>query len=143
MEAAQQHLEQYVEVEIGSEKYALPINDIHEIIKMQEITDLPTHRAYLKGVINLRGRIVPVISLRSRFGMEEAAYTKWTSIVVVNYMNENIGIIVDRVNRVTTFLDIQDPPDQIDSEHGYFFSGIGRTEDYLVSILKLDRVLEE
>lgn len=141
MEATQ--LDQYIEVRIETERYALKIDEIHEIIKMQDITAIPNSKDYVKGVINLRGNIVPIISLRNRFGLAEESYTKATRIVVVNDSDEMVGIVVDQVNQVTTFADIQPPPERIDSVQGSYFSGIGRTETGLVSILKLDQVLHD
>ncbi|WP_311764998.1 chemotaxis protein CheW [Paenibacillus agricola] len=79
MEAKQ---DQYIEVGIGKEKYALRIDNIHEIIKMLDITEIPNSKSYVKGVINLRGKIVPIISLRNRFGLVEESNTKSTRIVV-------------------------------------------------------------
>lgn len=141
METTEQ--DQYIEVGIGKEHYALKIDDIHEIIKMQDITEIPGSKAYVKGVINLRGKIVPIISLRSQFGLPEAEYTKATRIVVVNHAEEMVGIVVDRVNQVTTFSDIQPPPEKVGSVYGSHFTGIGRTEAGLVSILKLEQVLHD
>jgi purine-binding chemotaxis protein CheW len=135
--------DQYIEVGTGKERYALRIDDIHEIIKMQDITEIPNSKSYVKGVINLRGKIVPIISLRNRFGLVEESYTKSTRIVVVNHADEMVGIVVDRVNQVTTFSDIQRPPEQIGSVHGSYFTGIGSTETGLVSVLKLEQVLHE
>ncbi|NRF96071.1 purine-binding chemotaxis protein CheW [Paenibacillus frigoriresistens] len=135
--------DQYIEVGIGKERYALRINDIHEIIKMQDITEIPNSKPYVKGVINLRGKIVPIISLRNRFDLPEEAYTKSTRIVVVNQADEMVGIVVDRVNQVTSFSDIQPPPERIGSVNGSYFTGIGRTDNGLVSLLKLDQVLHE
>jgi len=141
METAQH--EQYIEVGAGNEKYALRIYDIHEIIKLQDITEIPNSKPYVKGVINLRGKIVPIISLRNRFGLSEEPPTKSTRIIVVIQTDEMIGIVVDRVNRVTTFKDIQPPPARIGSVQGSYFTGIGSTESGLVSILKLEQVLHE
>lgn len=133
--------EQYIEVGIGKERYAFRIHEIHEIIKMQHITEIPNSLSYLNGVINLRGHIVPIISLRKRFGSPEEAHTKATRIVVVNHADEMVGIVVDQVNQVTTFADIQPPPDRIGSVKGSFFEGIGCTETGLVSILRLEEIL--
>jgi len=132
---------QYIEVGVANEWYAIKIYDIHEIIKMQDITEIPNTETHVKGVINLRGKIVPIISLRGRFGLEEEPYTKSTRIVVVNY-KEVVGIVVDRVNRVTMFDDIQPPPERIGGVDGEFFSGIGQTDQGLVSLLKLDHLLQ-
>jgi purine-binding chemotaxis protein CheW len=141
MEASQQ--DQYIEVGIGEERYALRIYEIHEIIKMQNITEIPNSKPYVKGVINLRGKIVPIISLRNRFGLPEESYTKSTRIVVVNHADEMVGIVVSKVNQVTTLSDIQPPPERIGGLAGSYFSGIGHTETGLVSVLKLDQVLHE
>ncbi len=141
MEIEQNH--QYIDVGIGQERYALRIQDIHEIIKLQDITELPNSKQYMKGVINLRGKLVPIISLRMRFGMAEIDYTKSTRIVVVNHSDEMIGIIVDRVNQVATLSEIQPPPERIGNIQSSFFTGIGNTNTGLVSVLKLDQVLQE
>lgn len=133
--------EQYVEFGIADEQYAIRIQDIHEIIKMQEITQIPNVRAFVKGVINLRGRIVPVISLRNLFDMAEAPSTKATRIIVVNHLEDTVGIIVDRVSKVTTFTDIQPPPDRFGGMESNYFIGVGITDGGLVGILRLDEVL--
>lgn len=134
--------EQYIQFCVDEENYAIPISEIHEIIKMQEITEIPNSFSYVQGVINLRGRIVPVISLRSLFMLEPDEYGKATRIVVVNHQQEAVGIIVDKVSKVTTFSDIQPPPDRIANINGSYFTGIGLAADEgLVGILKLDEVL--
>lgn len=134
-------MEQYVEFGIAEEQYAIRIHDIHEIIKMQEITMIPHVRPYVKGVINLRGKVVPVLSLRSLFGMEEKPFVQSTRIVVVNHREDTVGIIVDKVNKVATYPDIQLPPERVGGIDGNFFVGIGLTDSGLVGILKLDEVL--
>jgi purine-binding chemotaxis protein CheW len=136
--------EQYVEFGIESERYAIRIQDIHEIIKMQDVTQIPNVRAYVKGVINLRGNIVPVISLRHLFGIPDKEHTKATRIIVVRHQNDTVGIIVDSVNKVTTFPDIQPPPDRVGGIDGNYFVGIGLSENNgLVGILELNEVLLE
>jgi purine-binding chemotaxis protein CheW len=133
--------EQYVELGIGNETYAIRIQDIHEIIKMQNVTQIPNALGYLKGVINLRGKIIPVISLRNLFGLMEEDNTKFTRIVVVNHAEDTVGVIVDRVNKVTNLSDIQPPPDRVGGISGNYFAGIGITNHGLVGILKLEEVL--
>ncbi|UUZ83576.1 chemotaxis protein CheW [Paenibacillus sp. P26] len=103
--------EQYVEFGMGEEQYAIRIQDIHEIIRMQEITQIPSVRSYVKGIISLRGKIVPVISLRSVFRQEEKAYSKSTRIILVHHGEDPVGIIVDRVHKVIAFSNIQPPPE--------------------------------
>ncbi|MCL6456942.1 MAG: chemotaxis protein CheW [Gorillibacterium sp.] len=134
-------MSQYVEFEVSGEKYAIPISEIHEIIRMQDITDIPNCRHYVQGVINLRGKVVAVISLPKLFSLAETAADKFTRIVVVSHQEESVGIVVDKVNKVTTFSDIQPPPDRIVGVNGAYFTGIGMTSAGLVGILKLEEVL--
>lgn len=133
--------DQYVEFSIGKESYAISISDIHEIIRMLDITEIPNSQAYVRGVINLRGKIVPVISLRILFDMPADGLSKATRIIVVNHREDSVGIIVDRVDKVTTFGDIQPPPERIGDINGTYFTGIGIGANQLVGILKLDEVL--
>lgn len=132
---------QYVQFTLGKEHYAIQISDVHEIIKMQEISGIPNVRAYVEGVINLRGNIIPVISLRKLLDMAEEEYTKLTRIIVVNHRDETIGIIVDLIDKVTTFTDIQPPPTRFAGINGVNFSGIGIDEGTIVGILDLNHVL--
>lgn len=133
--------EQYIEMSIGKESYAVRIEEIHEIIKIQPITEIPHCQSYVKGVINLRGKVIPVLSLRSLFGLPDESYTKSTRIVVVRHKQESVGIVVDQVTKVTTYSNIQSPPEQVGSVSGAYFSGIGIEGSRLVGLLKLDEVL--
>ena len=133
--------EQYIEFAIEEEQYAIHIQDIHEIIKVQDITQIPSVTSYVEGVINLRGKIVPVISLRKFFGLEDKEYSRTTRIIVVHHQEDTVGIIVDLVNKVTTFSDIQVPPERIGGIDGAYFVGIGVTNIGLVAILKLNEIL--
>jgi len=133
--------QQYVIVELGAEKHAMAISDIHEIIKMQKITEVPDDRPFLKGVTNLRGKIMPVISLRNRFGLEEAEAERKTRIVVVRHGEEMVGIIVDGVSQVTRFSEIQPSSDIVSGLDGQFFAGIGRTEEGFIGILHIEHIL--
>jgi purine-binding chemotaxis protein CheW len=134
-------LEQYVEFGIEDQRYALGIQDIHEIIKIQDITQIPSVMPYVKGVINLRGKIVPVISLRNLFNLPEKEYCKLTRIVVTRHQGDTVGIIVDSVNKVSTFSEIQPPRERVGGVDGNLFVGIGLTQRGMVGILELDQVL--
>jgi purine-binding chemotaxis protein CheW len=133
--------DQYVEFGIELERYAIRIEEIHEIIKMPEISEILNVLSYVKGVINLRGKIIPVISLRNLFNFEENGDSNSTRIMVVNHREETVGVIVDRVNKVATFSDIQPPPEYVGGIDRNLFAGIGLTGDGLVGILKLDEIL--
>lgn len=141
MRITAQDQNQYVEFVVYKERYAIKIYDIQEIIKMQAITEVPNTQSYVNGVINLRGKVVPVLSLRSLFGLAEDEYTKSTRIVVIKHKEDTVGIIVDRVNKVAIFTDIQPPSERIGGIQGNYFVGIGLVENGLVGILKLDEIL--
>ncbi|GAA0134408.1 chemotaxis protein CheW [Paenibacillus sp. YSY-4.3] len=130
---------QYIELVSGHERYGLKLECIHEIITMREITEIPLARVHVKGVINLRSRIVPVISLRARLRLREVSYMRASRIVVVNAGEEIVGIIVDRVNRVVTLQHIQPPSERLGKE---FFLGADTTEDGLIHILNLEQLLQ-
>jgi purine-binding chemotaxis protein CheW len=133
--------EQYIEFRIGEENYAIRIEHIHEIIRLQTITPLPHSKPYVKGVINLRGHVVPVISLRRLFGMADDTDTKSTRIVVIKHLEQSVGVRVDLVNKVTLYPVVQPPPERIGDLSGAFFTGIGVREGELVGLLNLDEVL--
>ncbi len=134
---------QYVVYELSNERYALKISDVYEIIKVQKITAVYNSKKYLEGVINLRGKIVPVVNLHKRFALADYTLTKSTRIVVVESRDEMVGIVVDKVNQVVRFNDIQPPPDMVAGIDGNYFEGIGLAEDGVVSLLKIEKVLHE
>ncbi|WP_159882167.1 chemotaxis protein CheW [Paenibacillus puerhi] len=133
---------QFIEVGIGDERYAIPIAEVHEIIKTPGLTSIPGAREQLKGVLQVRGQLIPVLCLRARFGYPETAYTKATRIVIVHYDGGRTGIIVDCVHRVTSYGRIQAPPPQLGEADEAFFTGIGQRGEELVCLLKLDSVLQ-
>lgn len=135
--------EQYVQFSIHEENYSIRISGIHEIIRMQTITFIPNSPGYLKGVINLRGAIIPVISLRSLFLMEEVELTRASRIIVVNYRDKPMGIVVDKVDKVVIFSKIQEASSQYGSGNMACISGIGIAAGELVGIIDLDEMLLE
>lgn len=134
-------LSQFIEFELEQERYAFYIEDVQEIIKIQEIKQFPHTLPYVKGVINLRGQIVPVISLRKLFHYQEIETTKETRIIFVNHNNSIIGVIVDAVQRVASFSTIQLPPEKVGHMKGSTFVGIGVAEDGLVAIIKIGQLI--
>lgn len=133
--------DQYIVIELGTEEYALKISEVYEIIKMQKITAIPNSRAFLEGVTNIRGKIVPIISLRKRFQLGETSVIHKARIVVVNHNEEMIGIVVDGVNQVIKFSDIQPSTEIVSGVDGSYFQGIGQSEEGLIGILNLEHVL--
>ena len=130
--------EQHIGVQVNNENYAIPILDVHEIIRMLDITYVPDTRTSVLGVINLRGKTIPVMSLSERLGFSAEEYTPHTRIVVVACDEGEIGVIVDSVNEVLSFNDIQPSP-----ENGKvaYLLGIGVKGNVLMSILDLKQLV--
>lgn len=135
----------YLTFMLKNEYYGMPIRPIQDIIEMQEYTTVPQTADYVKGVINLRGTVIPVIDLRQKFGMEQREYDKKTCIIVVNLDEIQTGLIVDRVQEVQEFPDEEiDPTPGMSSEiQVKFIAGIGKKEDQVYILLNLQRILEE
>ena len=134
---------QFLTFALGQEEYGVEILKIQEIKGFSAITPLPNAPAYVRGVLNLRGTIVPIIDLRKKFGMREEAYTKVTVIVVVQVQGKIMGFIVDAVSDVLTVTggDIQPTPDlhgQVDTS---FLNGLAKAGEKLVILLDIDKVL--
>jgi len=134
---------QFLTFALGQEEYGVEILKIQEIKGFSAITPLPNAPAYVRGVLNLRGTIVPIIDLRKKFGMPEEAYTKFTVIVVVQVQGKIMGFIVDAVSDVLTVTgsDIQPTPDlhgQVDTS---FLNGLAKAGEKLVILLDIDKVL--
>jgi len=134
---------QLVVFELGDESYGVDISRVQDINRMQEITEIPHAPESVVGVINLRGRVIPVIDLRKRFGLPDAVHTKDTRIVVVHLDGNLIGVIVDAVSQVLRIpADIVEQPSPVlagvDSR---YLRGIAKLADRLVILLDLDFVL--
>lgn len=132
---------------LGSEIYGLPIKKAKEIIGMMEITHIPKTQEYIKGVINLRGKIIPIIDLRLRFGMEEKAYNDRTCIIVIEVnAAENhrlAGLVVDTVAEVVNIQkgELESPPEYDAQKEGNFLGALGKMKEKVVMILDIERIL--
>jgi purine-binding chemotaxis protein CheW len=131
----------------ANEEYGLEILKVQEIIRVQTITRVPRTPAYVRGVINLRGKVIPVVDLRLKFGQEQAADTERTCIIVVQIRHGEalvvMGIIIDEVKEVLDIVadNIEDAPDfgaQIDTE---FIMGMGKIGQSVKILLDIDKVL--
>jgi purine-binding chemotaxis protein CheW len=138
----------YLTFTLDKEEYGIGILKIKEIIGMMPITPVPQTSEYVKGVINLRGKVIPIIDLRLRFGMDKAGYTERTCIVVVEAEADSgmtlIGIVVDSVSEVLNIRAelIEDPPTLgSDLSTGYIL-GMAKTEGSLKILLEIDKVLQ-
>lgn len=131
---------------LASEGYGISILKVKEIIGMMEITPVPRTPDFIKGVINLRGKIIPVMDLRTKFGMMEQEYDERTCIIVVevsmNGVQKLIGVVVDTVSEVVTISDeqIEPPPEYGASVEHNSILGIGKIKERVVIILDIDEV---
>ena len=144
--AAQSTTQQFLTFALGQEEYGVEILKIQEIKGFSAVTPLPNAPAYVKGVLNLRGTIVPIVDLRQKFGMPEEAYTKFTVIVVVQVQGKTLGFVVDAVSDVLTVTGdaIQPTPDLHGQLDTTFLTGLAPTGDQgekLVILLDIDKVL--
>ncbi|WP_439695768.1 chemotaxis protein CheW [Mucilaginibacter sp. AW1-7] len=136
----------YLTFKLQNELFAINVGDVLEILEMSPITKVPKSPAFMKGVINLRGNILPVMDARNKFAMPDAQFTIDTCIVVLNIDSGKepllVGAIVDSVQKV---IDIPDEDIQVSASMGAmyredFITGIGKVEDNFVMILNIDKV---
>jgi len=129
---------------LSDEQYALDILEIKEIVRLHAITPVPRSPSWLKGIVTLRGIIVPIFDLRSRLGLAEIEYGPETRIVVVYRGEEFAGLIVDRITQVMRLpLEaIEPPPQTIGQVEAEYLRGVARFRDQLVILLNLPRVIE-
>lgn len=137
----------YLTFELGEETYGVGILKVQEIIKMQEITKVPRTPEYVQGVINLRGKVMPVVSLRCLFGMEEAETSRNTCIIVMQVQHGEtsviLGVIADKVSEVLEIgeEEIEPAPSfgtQVDT---HFILGMAKTKDAVKILLDMDKVV--
>ena len=137
---------QYIVVRIGNEQYGINIKHIDYIVRNQKITRVPKTQTYYKGVINLRGEIIPVRSIRLKLGLEDDEFTDKTRIIIVKIEGATIGVIVDQVREVVTLDD--DNTEKItrtsrdDAASGYI-SSIGKSKGELISLLDIVGLIVE
>jgi len=140
--ASGENLLQLVSFVVGSEEFAVPILAVHEINRMMEITRVPQSPPFVEGVINLRGKIIPVVDLRKRFGMMASEQTSEHRIVVVEVAKRVIGFTVDRVNevlRIPTSI-VEPPPPMIAGIDSEYIESVGKLDDRLLILLDLNRL---
>ena len=137
---------QYIVIKVGDESYGINISFVENISRMVHITRVPKVASYLKGVINLRGEVIPVMSLRLKMGLEDAEYTKASRIIILKLeQHGTIGVIVDEVKEVVTLEEEQVEKVSADAnrEHANFVSSVGKCSTGLISLLDLNVVATE
>ena len=143
----------YLAFHLGREEFGIRVLKVREIIGVQDITAVPRTPGYMKGVINLRGKVIPVVDLRMKFGLEEVAYNTRTCIIVVQVASPEasagghptmlMGIVVDGVSEVLNLAeaDIEDTPDFGNGAASPFLLGMAKTKGRVKILLDIDKVL--
>ncbi len=137
------HAGKYLTFVTGDEEYGIEILRVREIIGVMDITTVPQTPDYMKGVINLRGKVIPVIDLRLKFSMQEEKYTQETCVIVVEVNNTQIGIIVDSVSEVVNISssEIEETPPFGQGIDTSFMMGMGKVKEKIIILLNIEAVL--
>ena len=137
---------QYIVIKLGNEQYGIDIKYINNIVRMQHITRVPKVASYLKGVINLRGEVIPVMSIRLKMDLPEDEITKATRIIILKLeQHGTIGVMVDEVKEVVTLGvdEVEKVAYDGKEEKANFISGVGKHDGELISLLDLNAVVME
>ncbi|MCX8058854.1 MAG: chemotaxis protein CheW [Spirochaetes bacterium] len=128
---------------VGTVIYAIPIENVFYIEKYMTPTTIPNSPAFVEGIINLRGNVIPVIDLRKRFGIKDAQITNKTKIIIVGLENRKFGFIVDSVSEVVTLKpeEIEPTLPTVSGLKSEFIYGIGKIKEKLVIILNIEKIL--
>lgn len=134
---------QLVTFSIGEEEFGVNILKVQEIIRTMEITKVPRAPQFVEGVINLRGKVIPIIDLRSRFGLASIPVDKDTRIIVIEINNIIVGFVVDAVSEVLRIpaTTVEAPPPVVAGVDSDYISGVGKLKDRLLIMLDLDKLL--
>lgn len=144
-EAAEEK-KQFIAVKLSSEIYGIDIGYVDTIVRMQKITRVPNTQHYFKGVINLRGEIVPVMSIRLKMGFEDDVFTNSSRIIILKLAEQGkLGVIVDEVKEVVNLgSDEIDKPSHDTKENRHsFINGIGKNGEELISLFDINAMTEE
>jgi purine-binding chemotaxis protein CheW len=134
---------QLVVFDLASEHYGVDISDVREIIRMQNITKVPGATSYVEGIINLRGKVLPVLDLRKRLGLKVAEQTEESRIVVIDITYGEVGVIVDAVTEVLRVPNssIEPPSAMVTQGNSDYLRGIAKLSDRLIILLDLNKLL--
>lgn len=143
---AEEGRKQFIVVKIGGEQYGIDISYVDNIVRMQKITRVPKVQPYFKGIINLRGEIVPVMSIRTKMDLEPDEFTDVTRIIILKLEEHGVlGIVVDEVKEVVTLA-----PDEIEkvsydakNNKNNFINGVGKHGEELISLFDTNSIIDE
>jgi purine-binding chemotaxis protein CheW len=136
-------LRQFISFSVGEEEYGLELLRVKEVIRVGEIAWLPKAPSFVKGIINLRGDVIPIIDLRDKFGLETREQTAQTRVIVVEVEGRLMGMVVDAASQVVRIAEdqIDAPPPVLGGLSQEFITGVGKTEEKLVILLNVDAIL--
>jgi purine-binding chemotaxis protein CheW len=140
---ASDELLQLVSFNIGEEEFGVDILRVQEINRMLDVTRVPNAPTYVDGVINLRGKVIPIVDLRQRLGMERKNHDKNTRIIVVELSGKTLGFVVDGVREVLRIpRSVTEPPPQlVGGVREEYITAVGKLDDRLLILLDLDKIL--
>lgn len=136
---------QLVTFKIADEEFGVDILKVQEIIRMMPITKVPNAPPFVEGVINLRGKVIPVIDMRKRFGMPSSTHDSQTRIKVMDLQGQVVGFVVDAVSEVLRIKEstVEPPPPVVAGVGSEYMRGVGKLQDRLLILLDLDKLLTE
>ncbi len=136
---------QLVTFKIAEEEFGVDILRVQEIIRMMPITKVPNAPSFVEGVINLRGKVIPIIDMRRRFGMAANAHDEQTRITVMDLQGQVVGFVVDAVREVLRIKEstVEAPPQVVAGIGSDYLKGVGKLDDRLLILLDLDKLLSE
>lgn len=146
LETMEEDRKQYIVITFGNEQYGIDIRYVENIVRMQKITRVPKAQTYFKGVINLRGEVLPVMSLRLKMGLEDDVFTNTSRIIILKIEQQGtLGIIVDEVKEVVTLgvEEIDRVTHNTKDVKSTFINGIGKNGEDLISLFDINSVIEE
>ena len=134
---------QLVVFNVGKELYGVGIDKVQEIVRAPEVTEVPDAPEFLEGVINLRGRVVPVIDFRKRVRLQGIEKTKSTRVLITENRRSQVGLLVDSVSEVLKVRpdSVEDPPEMISAIGVEYITGIVKTEEKLIILLDIKKIL--
>lgn len=146
LEKVEDEIKQYIVVNFGNEHYGIDISYVDNIVRMQKITRVPKAQVYFKGVINLRGEVIPVMSIRLKMGLEADDFTNSSRIIILKIEERGtIGVIVDEVKEVVTLGvgEIDRVTHNTKDIKSTFINGIGKNGEELISLFDINSLIEE
>ncbi|MFH2065186.1 MAG: chemotaxis protein CheW [Pseudomonadota bacterium] len=135
----------FLTFKLGDEEYGLEINYVKEVVGLQKITAMPDVPRYIKGIINLRGQVIPIMDARARFNLSEKAYNDRTCVVVIDVDTTYLGLIVDEVKDVLEIPEekISAPPKMYHAEKSQFIRGLGKHDDAVKILLDVSTLFDQ